>query len=694
MKSRLAVTTAALLTAATPALHGDEGMWLYNDPPRAQLRDRHNFDAPPEWYEHLQRASVRFNSGGSGSFVSADGLVMSNHHVGADAIQKLSTPERDLLRDGFLAKSLADELPCKDLELNVLASIEDVTAKVNAAVKPELSPDDALAARRAVMAGIEKESLEQTGLRSDVITLFQGGAYHLYRFKKYTDVRLVFAPEQQIAFFGGDPDNFEYPRYDLDVAFFRAYENGKPVQAPHFLKWSANGAAEGELVFVSGHPGRTSRLQTMAELEYLRDVVFPYTLEYLAQREVYLTAWSGRSAENQRRAKDDLFGVQNSRKARLGGLGGLQDPVLMGRKAAAEKALRGAMAQDGRWSGAQAAYDRIASAQREIAQHALRYRLLEGGHGFQGELFDIARTLLRAGDEFARPNSARLPEFRDSAKESLELELFSEKPIHEDFEILRLAAGLSFLQQKLGAADPLVQAVLAGKSPRARAEELVRGTKLRDVGVRRELFQAGAAGVRTANDPFIELARIVDDEARRLRRAVEVQDEVKQQAHAEIGRARFALQGAGNYPDATFTLRLAVGVVKAGTENGEPVPPFTTFAGLFERSTQMEGRPPFDLPERWLDRKGRLDLRTPLNFIHTADIIGGNSGSPTVNRDGEVVGLIFDGNLASLVLDFVYDDEYARALSVDSRGILEALRRVYDARALADEITGRRRPKA
>lgn len=694
MKSRLAVTTAAVLTAAAPALHGDEGMWLYNDPPRAQLRDRHSFDAPPGWYEHLQRASVRFNSGGSGSFVSADGLVMSNHHVGADAIQKLSTPERDLLRDGFYAKTPADELPCKDLELNVLDGIENVTARVNAAVKPGLSPDDALAARRAVMAEIEKESLGQTGLRSDVITLFQGGAYHLYRFKKYTDVRLVFAPEQQIAFFGGDPDNFEYPRYDLDVAFFRAYENGKPAQAPHFLRWSANGAAEGELVFVSGHPGRTSRLQTMAELEYLRDVVFPYTLEYLARREVNLAAWSGRSAENQRRAKDDLFGVQNSRKARLGGLGGLQDPALMGRKAAAEKALRDAMAQDGQWSGARAAYDRIASAQREIAQHALRYRLIEMGHGFQGELFDIARALLRAGDEFARPNSGRLPEFRDSAKESLELELFSEKPVYEDFEILRLTEGLSFLQQKLGAADPLVQAVLAGESPRARAEAAVRGTKLRDVGVRRELYQGGAAAVRAANDPLIELARTVDDEARRLRTAVEVQDEVKQQAHAEIAKARFALQGAGSYPDATFTLRLAVGVVKGGTENGEPVAPFTTFAGLFERSAQMGGRPPFDLPERWLDRKGRLDLRTPLNFIHTADIIGGNSGSPTVNRDGEVVGLIFDGNLASLVLDFVYDDAFARALSVDSRGILEALRRVYDARALADEITGKRRPKA
>ncbi|HMO65384.1 MAG TPA: S46 family peptidase, partial [Verrucomicrobiota bacterium] len=498
---------------------------------------------------------------------------------------------------------------------------------------------------------------------------------HLYRFKKYTDVRLVFAPEQQAAFFGGDPDNFEFPRWCLDVAFFRAYEDGRPVSSEHFLKWSEAGAAEGGLVFVSGHPGRTSRLFTLAELEYLRDVAFPYTLEYLARREVELAAWSSRSAENERRAKDDLFGLQNSRKA------------------SAERALREAMARDPQWAGALAAYDRIAAAQAEIGRHALRYRLIEGGHGFGGELFDLARTLLRAGDEFARPNSERLPEYRDSGKESLELEIFSEKPLHEDFELLRLAAGLSFLHQKLGAADPLVQAALAGRSPRARAEEVLGGTRLWDVGVRRELYGGGAAAVRAANDPLIELARTVDEEARHLRRTVEVQDELKRQAHAEIARARFALLGAGTYPDATFTLRLAFGVVKGGVENGQPVAPFTQFAGMFERSRQMGGRPPFDLPERWLKRKGRLDLTTPMNFIHTADIIGGNSGSPTGNRDGEEVGLIFDGNLASLVLDFVYDDESARAISVDSRGILEALRRMYDARALADEITGRRRPR-
>jgi hypothetical protein len=694
MKPRLAVTFAAgLLASALPATHADEGMWLYTDPPRALLRERHGFDVTDEWLGHLQRASVRFNSGGSGSFVSEDGLVMSNHHVGADAIQKLSTKERDLMRDGFLAKSPADELPCKDLELNVLQGIEDVTARVNAAVAADLPPEAALAARRQVIAAIEKESLEQTGLRSDVVTLYQGGAYHLHRFKKYTDVRLVFAPEQQIAFFGGDPDNFEFPRWCLDVAFFRAYEDGRPAQVPHHLAWSEAGAAEGDLVFVSGHPGRTSRLLTMDELRYQRDVAFPYTLDFLAQREVYLTAWSGRSAENRRRAKDELFGVQNSRKARLGGLGGLQDPALMGRKTAAEQAFKEALAKDPQWSGTLAAYDRIASAQRTIGEHALRYRLLEGGHGFVGDLADLARTLLRAGDEFPKPNGERLPEYRDSNKESLELDLFSGKPIHDDLETLRLAESLSFLVRRLGAGDPAVGALLAGQSPRARAAGLVAGTKLKDVNFRRELYAGGAAAVAAAKDPMIEFVRAVDAEARALRTTVEAQDEVKQQAHAELARARFALQGAGTYPDATFTLRLAFGTIRGYDGDGRRLEPFTRTAGLFARAEEQGFQPPFDLPERWLKRKSRLDPETPFNFVHTADIIGGNSGSPTVNRAGEVVGLIFDGNLHSLVLDFAYDDVQARAISVDSRIILESLRKVYDARALADELTGRRRPK-
>lgn len=684
----MALTASLALPSLLPA---DEGMWLYENPPRQILKERYDFELTPEWLEHLMKSSVRFNSGGSGSFVSADGLVLSNHHVGADALQKVSTPEHNYLRDGFHAQRPGDEIKCVDLELNVLQSIEDVTARVNDAIPAGASAEEAVLARRKIIATIENESLDQTGLRSNVTTLYQGGQYHLYRFKRYTDVRLVFAPEQQIAFFGGDPDNFEFPRYDLDVCLFRVYENDKAVHVDHSLTWSASGAKEGELTFVSGHPGRTSRLLTMAELEYLRDVQFPYTLDRLKRLEVLYRSWSERSEENARRAKDELFGVQNSRKARDGGMAGLYDPVLMGRKAEVERLFRQRLAASGQFPAAVAAYDQLAAAQKVIAKQALRLRLLEAEHGFNSESFGIARTLLRAGDERPKPNGERLKEFSESNREPLELDLFSDKPIHQDLEILKLADSLTFLGEKLGLQDPLVQKILAGQSPRVRAAALIQGTQVRDVAFRKKLYEGGADAVAAAQDPLIELARIVDGEAREARKLVEAQDELKQQAQAAIAKARFALEGTGQYPDATFTLRLSFGRIQGYEENGQQIAPFTTFAGLFERHAQMKGLPPFDLPPRWLKKKSALNLKTPLNFINTADIIGGNSGSPVVNRAGEFVGIIFDGNLQSLVLDFAYDDVQARALSVDSRGILEALDKVYGAKELVRELkTGRR----
>lgn len=691
MKLRRLTPLAAAFALLLP-LRADEGMWLYNNPPRQLLKDKYGFDLTDEWLEHLQKSSVRFNSGGSGSFVSEDGLVISNHHVGADALQKVGSAEKNYLRDGFYARTPAEEIKCVDLELNVLQSIEDVTAQVNAAVPADAAPAEAFKARRKVMSRIEKESLEKTGLRSNVIMLYQGGAYHLYRFKRYTDVRLVFAPEQQVAFYGGDPDNFEFPRYDLDICLFRVYENGLPIKAAHYLKWSKTGASEGELTFVSGHPGRTDRLLTLTEIEYLRDVQFPYTLARLKRLDSLLTSWSARTAENARRAREDFFGVQNSRKARDGGLAGLQDPAFLKKKADAEQQFRLRLAANGEFAEAQAAYDKIAAAQAAIREHALRFRLLEGEHGFAGESFGLARTLLRAGEERPKPNGERLKEFTDSEKQSLELALFSDKPIYEDYETLRLADSLTFLAEQLGYNDPLVQQVLAGRSPRERAAELIRTTKVRDVAFRKKLYEGGEAAVAAANDPLIELARLVDPEARELRKFMETQDEAKQQAHAAIARARFKLEGTGKYPDATFTLRLSFGPVVGYEEDGKKVPALTTFAGLYQRSAEMNNKSPFDLPARWLKKKDALNLSTPFNFVSTADIIGGNSGSPVVNRAGEFVGIIFDGNLQSLVLDFAYDDVQARALSVHSSAILEALNKVYGVKELARELqTGKRK---
>jgi len=668
-------------------LSADEGMWLFNNPPRKLLKEKYGFDPSDAWLDHVQKSSVRFNTGGSGSFVSADGLVMTNHHVGLSALQKLSKPGKDYVKDGFYAKTPEEEFKSVDEELNVLMSIEDVTAQVKAAVKPDMIPEKAFEARRAVIANIESDSEKKTGLRSNVITLYQGGQYHLYRFKRYTDVRLVFAPEQQIAFFGGDADNFAYPRYDLDVCFFRVYEDGKPAKIEHFLKWSPLGAKDDELVFVSGHPGHTDRLNTVAELEYLRDIGYPFLLQRLNRLEVMLSVYSGQGEEYERKAKDMLFGVANSRKARDGGLAGLQDPGLLAKKRVEEKALRAAVAKNPALKDVDGAWDAIAKVQKTRALNIKKYTMLEAGAGFNTPLFSYARTLVRAAQEFPKANDQRLSEFNDSDKPSLELRLFSRRPLYPDFEQTKLADSLGWLCEILGYNNKVVQAVLNGKSPRERAAELLHGTKLYDVAERKKLYEGGQKAIEASNDTMIQLAQILDKESRAVRKIMENQvEEPKRQAYDKIAGAKFAVEGTSAYPDATFTLRLAFGTVKGYEEGGKKIPFETTFAGLYEKAKVQKYKYPFDLPKRWLERESHLNLKTPFNFVCSADIIGGNSGSPVINKEGEVVGLIFDGNIQSLVLDFSYTDDQARAVSVSSPAIPEALRAIYEAGPLADEL--------
>lgn len=688
--NRCVLRTFVLIFFAGSAVNADEGMWLLNDPPRQHLKQKYDFNLTDEWLEHARLASVRFNSGGSGSFVSADGLVITNHHVGADSLQKLSPTDKDYLRDGFLARTRSEELKCPDLELNVLRSIEDVTERVNAAVKPEMTPPQAFAARRGVMAAIEKESLDRTGLRSDVVTLYQGGKYHLYRFKKYTDIRLVMAPEHGIAFFGGDTDNFEYPRFNLDICFFRVYEDGKPLRPAHWLHWSPTGPSEGDLVFVTGHPGSTNRLDTLAKLRHRRDITLPYTLNRLRTLEALLSQFAEQGPEYRKMAQKDQQRVSNARKAFAGQYQGLLDPAIIARKADAERELRDKVAADPeRQKKYGDAWDRIAAAEQKLAGFERELALLEMRGAFDGELFDIARHLVRLATERPKANAERLREYRDSALESLEFQLFSPAPIHSELERARLAGSLSFMAENLGGEHLLVVKALAGKSPSARATELIAGTRLSDPAERRRIAAGGLKTIEESTDALIRFAALMDADARAVRRRFEDEvEEVERQANARIARARFELLGTALAPDATFTLRLAFGVVKGYGVDGVELPFHTTFGGAFERAERQGFREPFELPKRWLDARGKLDLTTPFNFVSTADTIGGNSGSPVLNRAGEFVGINFDRNRHGLVRNFVYTDEQARHISVHSRGILVALRSLYDARELVLELTG------
>jgi hypothetical protein len=667
----------------------DEGMWLYNEPPRDKIKAKYGFELTQPWLDHVRLSSVRFNNGGSGSFVSADGLTFTNHHVGAGCVQQLSTEGRDYIKTGFYAKTQADEAKCPNLELNQLVGIEDVTDKINAGVKSGMSAAESGRAQRAAMSQVEKDCSTTTGLRCDVVIFYSGQVYNLYKYKKYTDVRLVFAPEFGIAFFGGDPDNFTYPRYDLDITFFRVYENGKPAHVDNYLQWSRTGVKDGDLIFVSGHPGNTGRLLTMSQLEFLRDVQYPASLKVFARRIALLQNFSKQSEENARIAKENIFGLQNSQKATTGYQSGLLDKAIMDKKAADEAKLRAAFKADPKNAGTPDPWEEIAQAIKLQQSIYLELTYVERLRGFSGHLAQTARILLRAAEEKPKPNSERMREFRDSALPSLEQQLFSTEPVYKNLDTVLLADSLSEMQDALGRDNPDVQTVLQGKTPAEAAKEIIGNTKLNDVAVRKQLYEGGQAAVDASTDPLIVTMRAIEPSARAVRRQFDDKvDSLVRRDGTIIAKTRFAQSGFTQPPDATFTLRLSYGAVKGYQENGKAIPFSTNIGGAYEHAAEHSNQPPYNLPENWMKSKANLDLKTPLNFVSTADIIGGNSGSPTVNQKGEVVGIIFDGDIESLPWNFAFSDVQGRAVSVDARGIQEALRKVYGATALADELLG------
>jgi hypothetical protein len=689
LRMLLCALILALFTFQTiPVAALDEGMWTFNNVPKEDIKQKYGFDVTDDWLRKVQLASVRFNNGGSGSFVSPNGLVLTNYHIVEDIVGERSTANKDYAREGFVARSQAEEMKAEGLELNQLISIEDVTTRINGAVKNGMSAVEANAARRAEISAIETESTGATGLRSDVVTLYQGGQYNLYRYKKYTDVRLVFVPEFQAAFFGGDPDNFNFPRFNIDMALVRVYENDQPVKSENYFKWSKTGAKDGELVFVTGHPGSTQRLNTVAHLESLRDVTIPLILRMLESRRVVLKQYMAQGAEQTRRAQNELNSIENSIKVYKGQVAGLKDQKLMAKKRLAEQTLRDSIAADARkkqeYGGA---WEAIAKGRKDLAAYDRDRRFLDLAAGFNTPLFGYARTLVRLAEENEKPDAKRLPEFMNTRRAALEANLYSTAPIYDDFEKMKLANSLAFMQSEYGANHPLVKKVLKGETPEARAAELIEGTKLKDVENRKQVAAAGQKGIDDANDPMIALARDIDQEARAVRKRYEEEVVAVERAnYAKIAHARFEEQGTKLYPDATFTLRLSYGAVKGYTENEKWVPPFTTLGGLYARSNQFHHAFPYNLPPRWTSRRAALNPKTPFNFVSTNDIIGGNSGSPTINKKGELVGLIFDGNIQSLVGNFEYDESVNRSISVDVRGMLEVLRKIFNADAVANEL--------
>ncbi|WP_080507847.1 S46 family peptidase [Bryobacter aggregatus] len=684
MKNRLFAVLCGVF--ATQAL-ADNGIWLFNEFPREAVKSRYGFEVTDAFLKKLQTGSVRFNNGGSGSFVSADGLVFTNHHVGADCIQKISSKEHDYMKNGFFAKSRGEEQACPDLELNVLLKIENVTEKVKSAVPAGKDAAAANALRRAEMSAIEKACSTSTGHRCNVVTLFSGGQYHLYEYQKYTDIRLVFAPEKDIAFFGGDADNFTYPRYDLDIAFFRVYENGKPLRPIAYFPFSKEGVKNGELAFVSGNPGSTGRLLTYAEMEFQRDVQLKLTLERIRSLIAVLKDYSKRGPEEARVALEEIFGEENSLKAFTGFMSGLTNPSFMAKKKAEEDAMRAAIAKDPEKEKLYgSAWTEIEKINADFARFYQNYVLFETTPTRDSVLMTIGRRVYRYANEKAKPNGERLREYSDAGLESLEQEMYSTAPISPSLEEAVIAEYLRFALAKLGPENPTLKEILGGKSPEAVAKEAVATTKLLDVAERKRIANSRTVA-NTEPDGILRIIRALEPEARRYRQMYEDRVMARQAIEsARIAQAQYAL-GGNVYPDATFTLRLSFGTVK-GYRNakGEAVNWSTDFAGLYKHAT---GQDPFALPQRWLEAKKSLALKTPFNFVTTADTHGGNSGSPTLNTKGEVIGILFDGNIEGLPNRYLYTDEQARSVHVASQGILEALRKVYRAQTLLEELERR-----
>ncbi len=681
------ISIVAVFIAATFLLRAEEGMWTYFNLPLNDLKSNYNFSPTQEWLDHVRLSSVRFMDGGSGSFVSPDGLVMTNHHVGVGQIAKLSTAERDLVAEGFYAQEYKQELKCADLEVNILVKMQNITDQIKGAVTSGMSAKEALDAKQHKIDQIEKEETTKSGLRSDVVSFYTGGEYWLYQYKKYTDVRLVFAPERQAAYFGGDNDNFTYPRWNFDVTFFRVYDNGKPLKSKDFFKWSEGGAKENDLVFMSGNPGGTSRLKTLSQIKFARDYSLPIRIEFIQTTLDALRNYARTSEEAARRALIYQFGYENSKKAISGQYNGLKNPETMEIKAKQEADFIGQIKQSKELSDKYLKYfDQVDQLLKEYEKNYYKrsYRSISS------KIFGFALGIVRYTTESQKPDMDRLPGYNDAALHSMKFRLTSPAPVYKDVDKALTWAGIKLGIGKLSVADEFWRQVFEGSDPREFMNSFIDNSQLDNAEFRTKLIEGGMKALENCKDPAIKLALKLDKYMRTDDKNYRDNFESKlAEAQEKIAEARFLIYGNSKYPDANFTLRLTYGQMKGYEMNGTKAPAFTTLYGMWDRSISFGETGDYALPKRFWDKYTTLNLRTPMNFVSTCDIIGGNSGSPTINKDAEIVGIVFDGNIESLVGDYVYDITSNRALSVHSDFIIYALRNLYDAGKLADELQGK-----
>jgi hypothetical protein len=669
----------------------EEGMWTYDNPPAKQLKANYNFELSQDWLDHVRLSSVRFQDGGSGSFISPNGLVITNHHVAVGQIQKLSSEGKDLVTSGYYAADQNGELKCKDLELNVLVEMENVTDKIRAAGEGK-SGKDAVDARNYEASKLEQKVNDKKGMKGEIVSLYNGGEYWLYKYKKYDDVRLVFAPERQAAYFGGDYDNFCFPRWDLDITIFRVYENGKPIDSKNYLKWNDSQLKENDLVFISGHPGSTQRLMTYSQLVSAKNFDMPLRLKTIQNRMATLKEYSKLGVEQERRALIEIFGLSNSLKARTGILEGLQDPTLLDKKKKEDDELRAKINADPKLK------EKYASAWGEIEEltkQSVELKKKMAYHSLGSSLLNKALAIVNLVEESQKPDKERLAGYHESEIEGLKFRILSPAPIYVDLERASFIGAMNFAIENVGEDDPFVKAVLQGKKPKQRAEELFSGVRLDNVDYRKELIEGGDKAIKKSLDPMILLARqikrILIEESKQHEELIESKLIA---AEEKVADARFAVYGKDSYPDATFTLRLTYGAVKGGYPmNGTIAPYKTTLYGLFDRSLSFPGMEDFALPERYWKVKDQLDLSKTVNFVSTCDIIGGNSGSPTINKNAEFVGIVFDGNIGSLPGNFIYDISKNRAVSCSAEYISYALKNIYGATRIIEEIEKAKKKK-